>query len=236
MPGTKKTAALTKKPIAIQISRPIATSSTTPVTTGDTGDTLVPTPTLSSAFVSPMAPPNILIPAPPIGFVPVDLGNFRACHPKAGQIAAAPGAVAELANSAGYATAFGAAVPPAPQVAEDLTHASSWTTMRVATEALLAYVKSFEVLTWNVALADIEALGASARLIQAQNPAALAAFPTLAKLLDVQKVIAKKGAATRARTTKAKASAPAATPATIAPVTSAPVATVITPSTGGATH
>ena len=108
--------------------------------------------------------------------------------------------------------------------------------MRVATEALLAYVKSFEVLTWKVALADIEALGASARLIQAQNPAALAAFPTLAKLLDVQKVIAKKGAATRARTTKAKASAPAATPATIAPVTSAPVATVITPSTGGATH
>jgi hypothetical protein len=80
--------------------------------------------------------------------------------------------------------------------------------------------------------------------INKANPEALEPFPATGRLLDVPKVTAARGVATRTRKAKAKASAaaeptataPAATTAAPAPATGAAVAgPVVNPSTGGAT-
>ncbi len=234
----------TSKKVAPSVS-PIATG--TAATGGETplGASATTTTPVSStaAGVAMNAPPDITIPAPPTGFVPVSLVDYRGSHPKAGQIAAVPNAVAELnANAASYTQTFGPAVPPAPQLAGKLTNASQWTAMRVAIEAFLIYVKSNEAVAWKSALTDLEELNAIFQVIEKQNPVLLNGFPEVEKLLGVDKAVGQRAAATRARKAKAKV-AGAGTAATVGPIvtgTAAPAAsapaasaTTVTVSSGG---
>jgi len=177
----------------------------------------------------------------------VNLLDYRGAHPKAGQIAAVPSATAELnANAASYTETFGPAVPSAGQLAGKLTNASQWTAMRVAIEVFMLYVKSNEAVAWKSALTDLEELNAIFQVIAKQNPVLIDGFPELEKLLDVDKVVGQRAAATRAREAKTKA-AGAGTPATATAVTpivtgtaaaAAPAATAATTSAGngGAAH
>jgi hypothetical protein len=207
-------------------------SSTSTISSGSAPSTTSTAAAPTPVVIASTAPPDILIPAPPTGFVPVNLLDYRGSHPKAGQITAVPDAVAELESSSSYANVFGAAVPPANQIAGELTVAARWTALRVSAEALLLYLKSFEAITWKTALTDLEKLDAVFTVFAAQNPAMVAAFPQTAKLLEVPKVIGARAASTRARKRKA-----ATTDATTAPATTAASPTAAsTGGTGGAGH
>jgi hypothetical protein len=153
----------------------------------------------------PMAPPTVSIPTAPRGFTPVDFKNFRGSFPVAGQVAQVPGVVKELRRSTKYAQVFGPAVPPAERIATELAFAVEWTTLRLKLDAFLLYVRSFEAMTWKSSLADLGKLDAIFRVVAKQNPVVLVDFPELTKLLDVPKVIGKRGAATRARKRKERA-------------------------------
>jgi hypothetical protein len=238
MSRTKKQSELKK---VVPTVLPVATSATTPASVSD--PPVAGAVAAASSLALSTTPPNVTIPAPPTGFVPVNLDNYRGSHPRAGEITAIPDVVVELNASTSYDATFGGAVPPATTVAGDLDTAAQWTALRIALEAYLLYVRSLEAITWKTALADMEKLRASFKVVAAQNPALIAAFPATERLLDVTKVIGQRGAATRARNAKkalaekassGTAAAPAATPeATAAPVAGAVVPAVIGSGTGG---
>jgi hypothetical protein len=213
------------------------TATSPPATVSDSPtSTTATTPAPASAIdlaLQTMAPPVVDFPVPPTGFAPVNLLDFRGSHPKAGQIAALPGALHDLA-SAIYVATFGPAAPSASKLAGELTIASEWTTMRSSVEQFLIYVKSLEAITWKAALSDLEKLDAIFQILVTQNPAVAAEFPGLDRLLNVPKVISQRAAATRAR--RAKEKAQAATPATGAQPAPAVSPSTASSGSGGATH
>lgn len=159
----------------------------------------------------------------------MNLLNYRGSHPKAAQVTAVPDAVLELTSSSSYEALFGSSAPPAAQLAAELATASQWTAMRVATESFLRYVKSLEAITWKTGLADLDKLNALFKVVETQDPVAIAAFPATQRLFDVDKVIGQKANAARLRNKlTGPKTAPSATAAEPAAPTSAmaPVATV----------
>jgi hypothetical protein len=188
----------------------------------------------SAGGILPTVPPDIDIPSVPSGFVPVSLKMYRGSFPRVGEIAALPGAIIELTNNTSYETVFGPAAPEASQLVSDFTYASQWTALRVAIEAYLEYVRSNEAITWRSSLIGLEKLNAIFQVVATQNPVLIAGFPELHKLLDVRKVIARSGAASRVRNAKAKAAEAKANAAAAA--SSSATAGGATPGTGGATH
>jgi hypothetical protein len=247
MPSTRKSKKVSPTVL------PTGTSTSTPATVSDTSSSAPPATTAASiiAAAPPTAPPDLAIPAVPVGFVPVNFADYRGFYPRAGQLTAVPGAIYELQTNTSYAAVFGPAVPTASQLVAVLTVALQWTALRVAMEAYLAYVKSFEFITWKSGLMDLDKLDGIYQLTAAQNPVLAAGFPELGKLLDVPKVIGRRGSATRARNVKEnakKAANAVTTPVTAAaaPVAPAPAVPAAAPTqapvasgtsgTGGATH
>jgi hypothetical protein len=219
---------------------PTATSSTTLASVSDP-PVPTPTPTSSSTPVWSTTPPDVTLPVPPVGFVPVKLGQYRAAHPKAGELAALPDAITELESSTSYAETFGSGVPQASPLAATLTTAARWTALRVATEAFLLYAKSNEAITWKAGLADLDALDAVFQAVASRNSALVAAYPATARLLDVRKAISERAAVTRAA--KAKASGAANRSAQVPSTAATPiVANAVVPAGsgsgtgGGVTH
>jgi len=194
--------------------------------------------TVASPPVLPTDPPDVTLPAVPAGFVPVNLKLYRGSFPRVGQIAAMPGAIIELSNSASYEATFGPTAPSASQLVAEFTVASQWTAMRIRIEAFLVFVRSNEAITWKTSLSDIETLSALYQLFAKQNPTVVAGFPELGKLLEVRSVISKVGAASRARNAKQKAAKAASAAAVPSPsVAAASVVTPVTSSgTGGVVH
>jgi hypothetical protein len=133
----------------------------------------------------------------------VNFKLYRGSFPKLGQIVALPGAIIELESNSSYEAVFGSVVPPASQIAGELSLAAQWTALRVKIEAYLEYVRSNEVVTWKTGYADLEKLAASYDVVAEQNPSLLAGYPELTKLIDAPRVIAKAAAQTRARNVKA---------------------------------
>jgi len=229
--STKKKQLPTVAPVIPTVAEPSTSSAASPTTT---------------PAVMSTAPPDITIPAPPAGFVPVDFGNYRGSRPKAAQITALPDVILELqASEASYGAVFGSAVPSATDLADTLAVASRWTALRVALQAFLLYARSLEAITWKYGFSEIDKVDAVFQAIATQNPAALAGFPALARLLDVPKAIAVKAAATRVKQVKAKKAETTATTATstiaagpaTSPVTApaaAPTAAPVVPATNGA--
>jgi hypothetical protein len=206
----------------------VVTSATTPASVSD--PPVAGAVAGASSLALSTTPPDLTIPAPPAGFVPVNFQNYRGFYPRAGEFTAIPDVVLELAGATSYASTFGGAVPAAATVAGDLDTASRWTALRVALEAYLVYVRSVEVITWKTATLDIDKLRASFKVVAAQNPGLIAAFPATERLLDVQKVIGQRAAASRARDAKAKLAAAANGGTAATPVTAA----VATPNSGTA--
>jgi hypothetical protein len=190
---TKKSSTKKQSPAVAPVIPTVAEPSTSSAET-----TAAPPPVMSTA------PPDVTIPAPPAGFVPVNFEDYRGSRPKAAQVTALPDVILELqASEASYETVFGSSVPPAAQLAGDLANASRWTALRVALQAYLLFVRSFEAITWKYGLSEIEKVNAVFKGISATNPAAVSGFPALTRLLDVPKVIADKAAATHVRKAKA---------------------------------
>ncbi len=205
-----------------------ATATATPPAAGlGSSSGAIHTTAATPAFVL-NAPPTVTVPAPPAGFTPVNLLEYRGYHPKAGQLAAAPDVVLELQSFPTYETVFLGMAPPATQLAGEIDSADKWTQLRIAVETLLVYAKSGEAVAWKAALVDTEKLDQVARLVTAKNPNALAAYPALVRMLAAPKVIAKTATATRARKAKAKKT-DATTPTTTSTAAAGPAATPATP-------
>ncbi len=217
IPATPSTAPSTPTPAPTTPTVPVSASPPTPAAT--------PSPTLMA--------PALILPTVPAGFVPVNQKNYRGDHPKAAQITALPDAITELETSSSYAAVFGAAAPAATQLAADLTTAQSWTALRIPLVAFVQYVRSNEAVAWKTAMTGIDGISAAFKVLAAQNPTVAAQFPALQRLVDVPKVIAARGAATKARKVKAKAATPAPAPtATAAPATAASNASTAKPAGG----
>jgi hypothetical protein len=221
-----------KKPTDIRIAVPplpvVPSLSTSAAASPPTPVEATSTPTApQGAVVMPAAPPSVVLPPLPAGFVPANLKLYRGSYPKKAQLTALPNAIAELESSSTYASVFGAYVPPANQLAEELTIALQWTTLRVDIEAFLVFVKTGEVVSWKRGLSDLDKLNTSYQVVVQENATLVAAFPGIGALLDVPKGFSKVAAATRARNVKAKAAEASAV------ATAAPVAATAAPSTGG---
>jgi hypothetical protein len=252
-------AATTKKSNKVlHIPAPIARPFPVGTVSGGVSPPVQATPTPATpAVVASTAAPSFTVPAPPPGFVPVKLLDYRGQHLQAAQLVALPDAILELQGLEDYAQTFGSAVAPAAQIVSELQVASAWTTTRVALEALLVYAKSNEAVTWKSCSGDLEQLAVVFEAVAKQSPALVAGCPALVRVFAARKVVGQRAAATRKRNAKAEAakeataasdarassagmatavtSGSAAGPATT-PVTTAPLVATTAPLVNGATH
>jgi hypothetical protein len=242
---TKETIPMTpKKPITIPVhSTKTPTSTPKGVPIVPTSIPIVTTPsaptTSSSSVVLSTTPPVVSLPPIPAGFTPVNLVDYRGYHPRVGQVAALPDAVAELSSSSTYAATFGPAAPAEGTFVTCLEDAASWSSLHGAIEAFLVYVKSQEAVAWKAALTQIDQAKAVYDVTIARNPSVPTQFPALTRLLEVTNAIGRKSAASRQRkkATDAKKAAAAAnaTAATAAPATGATTAPLVAPATNAPT-
>jgi len=200
---------------------PTGTATSPPATVSEPSTSPGSAATTTSTAVLSLPPPDVSIPALPAGFAPVNLLDYRGSHPKAGQIAALPGAISELESSTSYGETFGSVVPPAMTLAGNLGNAAKWTALRLTLETFLVYVKSNEAVTWKLGLAELEQLDVVFQALVKKNGTLAAEFPALQRLLGVPKAIAQRSVATRARNLKAKALTTVSGPPATTPVASA---------------
>jgi len=177
------------------------------------------------------APPSVTVPAAPVGFVPVSAIDLRGYRPMQSELASVPDSVAELNNFPNWSLVFGMTAPPAAQIAQRLQVAAQWTALLAQSNDWMTYVKSQEGMAWKDALESIEALKLPFQLATTANPSMLGQYPSLARLLGAQKVVAKRAVSTKAKKTKATNTANAATAASVTP---APAAAGTTPAAGTA--
>jgi hypothetical protein len=166
------------------------------------------------------------IPPNPAGYSAVPLSEYRASHPKAGQLAAVPGVIAELTGSSTYAAAFGPAAPDAGVFVQVLGNALGWTELRIAIETFLLYVKLQEAVAWKSGLTQIEQAKAIYDVVVARTPNVAVQFPALGQKAAASR---KKAKAAKAATTATAAAASVVSPA-------APVANAATGQGGGVAH
>ena len=151
------------------------------------------------------APPPIVIPVPPPSFVPVPARDYLGFHPKAGQMAQVSAVVQELRKSPTYESTFGASAPPAQELSRHLANALAWTALRKQAESLVEFLRSYEVVSWKQAQTGLRQLDAVYQLLAKTQPARLAVFPEIGKMLEVTKQVGQRAHASRLRNAKAKA-------------------------------
>lgn len=234
---------------------PTATAPSTPTPAGAASGSAsattpaAPTPTPTPSPATPStgagsgitlvgAPPDVDVPSVPDGFVPVNPADLKGYHPMQSELAVVPDAVTELQNFASYTQVFGMTAPDQNMLGQLLTIAWQWTSLLSSSTNWLTYVKSEEGLAWKDALVELEALKAPFQLAVTRTPTLMSQYPSLARLLGAQKVVAKRAASTRAKQKKLDAKAvpaPATTAAsgtTGAPAASASTAASATTGTG----
>ena len=240
---------------SVAATAPAAMATATDPTPAAPAPTIVPTP-LPPVPLPPVStgpgvvkpPPNVTIPSPPAGFVPANPKDYRGYRPTSSELSAVPDAVMELQSFANYATVFGSTAPSVSDLTQALDASLAWTALLADSHDWESYVKSQEGMGWMATLALVEKLKAPFALATANDPSLASRYPSLARLLGAAKVIAKRGAASKARkaaaeagkpsTAKAKKAAAAAatahavTPAPPTPVAAAPAAG----SAGSGTH
>jgi hypothetical protein len=140
--------------------------------------------------------------------VPVHFKDYLGFHPKAGQLALTPAVVQELGGSPTYDATFGVGAPPAQDLAQQLSNARAWTTLRRQAESLVEFLRSYEVVSWKRAQTQLRQLDAIYQLLAKTQPGRLAAFPEIGKMLEVTKQVGQRAHASRLRNAKAKAAAP----------------------------
>jgi hypothetical protein len=161
-------------------------------------------------------PPDVVLPSPPAGYVPVTGADLRGYRPLQSELATVGDAVAEIQSVPSWTDIFGITAPPPGEIAPRLQVASDWTALLAASNAWTAYVKSQEGMAWKDALLSMESLKVPFDLASAASPAVLNRYPALARMLGAQKVVAKRAAQTRARSAKATAATNATAVATAA--------------------
>ena len=196
---------------ASKASKPATVTTPAPRVTPPTPAVNPPAPAPGPGIVKP--PPTVTIPSPPAGFVPANPKDYRGFRPKSSEIAAVPDSVVELQNFTNYNVVFGSTAPAVGDLAQGLDASLLWTSLLADSSDWMAYVKSQEGMAWMVTLTLVDKLKAPFALASANDPTLAARYPALARLLGAAKVIAKRGAATKARTKAAAAGKPSTTKA-----------------------
>ncbi len=148
-------------------------------------------------------PEDIVVQAPPQGFVKADLRNTRAWKPRMVELDAMGDSVAEIAAFDDYAEVFGSLTPAAVHVAQAFDAAHRWSRLRHANEAWAHYLATQEGLAWRRTRPVLARFKASYHLAVQNDPALALRFPALHRLCTFGKVNARKAVATRARAKKA---------------------------------
>jgi hypothetical protein len=166
--------------------------------------------------------------------VPANSKDYCGYRPKSSELAAAPDAIVELRSFTNYSVVFGSTAPSVDDLAQALDASLQWASMLADTSDWTAFVKSQEGMAWMATLLLVDKLKAPFSLASTNDPSLAARYPALARLLGAAKVIAKRGAATKARvkaaaagkpsTAKAKKAAAAQAAATQPPAPASPVA------------
>ena len=186
------------------------------------------------------SPPDVTIPVPPAGFVPVPAIDLRGYRPLQSELATVSDAILELKAIPNWSQIFGIT---ADDPTDRLQVASDWTGIMSQTDDWYSYVKSQEGMAWKDALEVMSTLKTPYQYAATANPALLRQYPALSRLLGAQTVVAKRAASTRKKNAAAAAAAPAAgaaaagtgTAATGAAAAAAPVAAASAPVVGAVT-
>jgi hypothetical protein len=144
-------------------------------------------------------PPEVTLPPIPDGFVCVPAADLRGYRPMRAEMASVSGAVTELQALAAYDGLLGIAAPAPDQLAARLDAAAAWNTILNEVVAWATYARSQQGVAWKEALQMMEKMKGPFQLAAEANPALLAEFPSLARLLGAASLAGKRAAATRAR-------------------------------------
>jgi hypothetical protein len=176
------------------VSHATATTSSAPVEQAPAA--LSPKTGIALVFIQP-PPADAKIPTPPSGSATPNGGNYRTLVPKATELAALTGAVADLKRFTTFSDVLGLAGVPYAEALQAFDVGNQWSTMRRATAAWEAYCLTEEGLAWMTIRQMLDALRPVWDLVVARDPSLTMTYPSLAKFLGAQKAIAQKGAATK---------------------------------------
>ena len=158
----------------------------------------------SLVFIA-LPPANANIPSAPKGWTNRSGEDYRGSLPKKAELAALTGALADLKRFTDYAQVLGATAPPLEHVVQLLQAGAAWSSMRVSTAMWEVFSQAQEGLAWVAIREVIGTLRPSFDLAVTANRSLATRLPSLASLLDAQKVIARKSASTRRANKKADA-------------------------------
>jgi hypothetical protein len=150
-------------------------------------------------------PPNVTIPSPPQGYEPTSGVAFRGVFPWTAEIVLLPKALKDLARFTTYANVLGGTAPPLALVVEAFTVGGEWSTVRGASAAWDAYCRDQEGSAWRLINALLDRLRPAFALAVQGDASVATTYPSLAELLAVKKVSARKGASARKNNKKADA-------------------------------
>jgi hypothetical protein len=176
-------------------SAPVAPTSLGPAPAA--GPTAASPPPGGSVILVAPPPASAVIPLPPDGDVATSGNEYRGVLPKATQFAVMGDAVKELARFSDYAAVFGRTAPSIDSIAQSFDAANQWSVIRVRTITYEAYCLQQEGLAWITVRELMNKLQPAFDLAVASDASIGVRFPALVKLFNAQRVIAKKGVATR---------------------------------------
>ncbi len=150
-------------------------------------------------------PPDATIPSPPPGYEPTTGSHFRGIFPWTSELVLLPKVLHNLARFTSYASVLGGTAPQLAQLIEALMVGSKWSTMRSASAAWDAYCRDQEASAWRLINGMMDRLRTAFALAVQGDASIATTYPSLAELLAVKKVNARKGVSTRAMNKKAEA-------------------------------
>ena len=181
-PKASKSAAATAPPVA-------ASSTPTPPVSS--------APSAAAASTLPAPPPIASIPVPPSGTDAPGGANYRSVIPRKIELAALPGAVADLVRCTDFAQIFGATGLPYAQVLQTFERANQWSTMRKQTAAWDVYAQTQEGICWGALRGIMNTLKPAFEVASAGDPSLTTTLPNFATLFHSKKMIAQKGVSTK---------------------------------------
>jgi hypothetical protein len=198
---TKSTKSTKKKSIAAPLPATHATATVAPApapTASPSGaaPSLSPTTGIGLVFIQP-PPAGVTIPVPPSGAPTNGAGNYRSAMPRAMELAALAGAVADLRRFTNFDEVFGMTGLPYEQVLQAFDVGNQWSSMRTASFVWDRYSTTMEGMGWEAIRAIMARLQPVFALAAVADQSLVTTFPSFAALLGAKKAIAKKAAATR---------------------------------------
>jgi hypothetical protein len=142
--------------------------------------------------------PAVGAPGTPKDFTPSTTKSRVRVQPAEDLVTAAPAAAKELASSTTYATDFTAKAPDPQTLATNLAFSAAWSAEYAKAEAWFEYVKEQTRIAWRQTNPQLDKLGGAFKYVRGEDTTITTQYPSTAKLYDVRREPAVKGAAVKA--------------------------------------